>query len=62
MNAHNLAVSLAILAEYDREAPIAAEHDRIWVGVEPDAVSDEDCHRLGSLGWWVDDDTWTHFV
>lgn len=66
---HTLAAYLdafKIFNEYasDLTFPITAEHDQIWVHVNPLIMSDEDVSLLYSLGWiYADfDDAWTKYV
>lgn len=56
--------AFAIFAKYTEVADLAAEHDVIYAGPRPSAVSVEDTERLEQLGWVVSDefDTFRHYV
>lgn len=52
---------LQIIAKYDPQFEMCAEHDQIWAGVGIE-VSEEDSNRLIQLRWFTDNDSWSHFV
>lgn len=55
---------MQIIAKYDPQFDMCAEHDQIWVGHDVE-VSEEDKKRLLDLNWFQDsdaDDSWSHFV
>lgn len=54
---------LEILNEYDPYAELAAEHDIIIVGIEPESMKEEDRSALNDLpGWHERKDDWGYFT
>lgn len=49
--------AFAIFATYEHTADVAAEHDEMWAGPDPDDVSPEHLAELEELGWHPDDCT-----
>lgn len=59
---HPIVEGLNILAAYDR-FEIAVGHDIIYAGpLEASEVTAEDAKRLKALKWFVEDDSFAHFV
>ena len=58
---------LEILAKYceNEKGDLTAEHDQIWAGptgsFNPESVDEEDFIELKRLGWFIDEDSWSHF-
>lgn len=49
------AEAFTIFAKYSDGADhVAAEHDEVFAGPDPDVVSSEDVARLEALGWRAD--------
>lgn len=44
-----------IFDKYEGYQEVAAEHDRIFAGPDPEIVSDEDKETLEEIGWHVDE-------
>lgn len=59
---------LQIIMKYDGNSDFAAEHDRIWAGIDygkaVTEMSDEDLVTMKANGWFIDDEfnCWTHFA
>ena len=58
-NYKSWAEAFTIFAKYDDKpyGEVAAEHDEIYAGPDPQDVSDEDLARLEVLGWHADEET-----
>jgi hypothetical protein len=39
-----------------------AAHDQVWVGSSDLSRAEEDIARLEELGWFIDEDSWSHFI
>lgn len=37
-------------------------HDQIWAGYDDGSMSEDDRAELKRLGWFFDNDGWSHFV
>lgn len=46
-----IAAAFAIFAKYDHEVGVAAQHDIILAGPDPDAVTAKDAAALIALDW-----------
>jgi hypothetical protein len=55
---------LELLAKYEPEASVDAQHDELFSGgPPPDEMSPDDVAELDSLGWLHDeDDGWSRFT
>lgn len=62
---NNILAGMQILAKYNPDFEVAAQHDQIWIGPGLIQVSSEDKKILEDLNWFVDseiDESWTHFT
>jgi hypothetical protein len=55
---------LHILKEDGPECSMRGEHDQIWFGGDShaDDASDDMKAYMDMLGWFIDEDSWSHFV
>jgi hypothetical protein len=58
---------LHILKEEGPQYWMSAEHDQIWFGgrddeTSPDDASDDMKAYMDTLDWFIDEDSWSHFV
>lgn len=61
---NKILAGMQIIAKYNPDFHVSAEHDQIWVGPGFIQVSAEDAKNLDDLDWFVDnqiDNSWTHF-
>lgn len=57
-----IAEGLQIVLKYDDgDGEVAVGHDQMWIGAGV-TVSDEDKNRLKDMGWFEDEESWSHFV
>ena len=64
MTVKDIASVLTIFNKYgDFEATdLAADHEQIWIGgPELKDMSEEDQKAVDKLGWFEDEDSWSHF-
>lgn len=58
-SALNIAKAVGIIAEYEEDAVITAEHDQIWCGQgngkSITEITDEGKEILEGLGWFIDE-------
>jgi hypothetical protein len=48
--------------EYSNEE-FAADHEQIWIGgPNEDELSEADREAVDKMGWFIDEDSWSHFV
>ena len=54
---------LQILLKYFPVGDFSADHDQVWAGGDLEAVeiSESDKVRLEELGWFLDEDYYSHF-
>ena len=53
---------LDIIEKYEPDADFAAQHDQIWCGeYSPALMTKEDKKYMEELGWFEDEDSWSHF-
>jgi hypothetical protein len=54
---------LQILSKYFPNGDFHGEHDQVWAGGELDEIeiSKEDKERLEELGWFIDEESYSHF-
>ena len=53
----NIIKALEIFLKYDNpEYPFHCEHDKLYVNIDPEKVSDEDIVELDNLGFFVDEE------
>lgn len=52
----SLAKAFMIFAKYEGPQNVAAEHDKIFAGPNPEAMTVEDINALHSLQWYPDND------
>lgn len=55
---------LQILTKYSDETDYAFEHDQCWFHDYEETItkmSDEDFIRMYELGWFEDENSWSHF-
>lgn len=56
---------LTIIAQYvedDDHCFIRADHDQIWAGYDDGSMTAEHRAEIKQLGWFFDNDGWSHFV
>ena len=55
---------LAIIAKYEPNADVAAEHDILYVGsiATREQMTEGERTRMEELGWREDTDSWAHFT
>lgn len=64
---NRFAKGVGILLTYcdsDEELHVSFEHDQIWLGNFAQTVKKMDratVNRMGKLGWFEDEDSWSHF-
>lgn len=62
-NVKGLAEALTILAKYEPDSSYCFEHDQMWACRDTlEGMSDEDKKRLGELGWFHDEESWSKFA
>lgn len=56
--------ALTICKKYDEDGfhGLAAEHDVVYLPLDPEKVSPEDAKRLEELGWHIEYDSYAHYV
>lgn len=62
MTALSLITALEIITRHDSGASVYAEHDQIWVGDSDLPLTPDERAVLDGLGWFEDEDSWTHFT
>ena len=66
MDIKTLIKGLNIIIKYEPNAEIYPNYDQIWVGEEPELVSESDTKILKDDGWFISNDdvcdnAWSHF-
>ncbi len=60
---NKILAGLQILATYSPDFEMAAEHDQIWAGhTDQIKMSSEDLEQMRKMGWFIDMDSWSHYV
>lgn len=51
-----------LIAKYEPDADMHAEHDQIWFGeYRPEEMTEAEREKMKRLGWFVDAESWSHF-
>lgn len=64
---NRLSAAMAILAKYSNLVGMGGyrfEHDQMWYGAFDEYVavmSEEDMERMGQLGWFISEESWSLF-
>ena len=58
----NILEGLKIIEKYDASSDFCAEHDQVFCGSYDLPMTDEDKEKMDELGWFEDDDSWSHFT
>jgi len=57
---------LTLMKKYHSNIRYAVGRNQIWCGVDFDEsvaeMSDEDVRSMAEMGWFQDEDSWSHFV
>jgi len=56
---------LAVLLQYSDDIPCSCEHDQIWAGdfeATVEKMTKADVELMAKLGWWEDEEAWSHFT
>jgi hypothetical protein len=52
-----------LILQLNGATTVDAEHDQIWVHpIGPNGLPDDHAKRLKELGWFEDDELWSHYV
>jgi hypothetical protein len=58
---NKILAGMQIIAKYDEDFCTDAQHDQIWAGPGVD-MNEEDTQAMLSLGWFWDEESWSHFT
>lgn len=58
---NQILAGLQIIAKYDEDFNMCAEHDQIFAGVDIE-MSEEDQKVMKELGWFWSEESWSHFT
>lgn len=50
------------ILKLDEEKAVCAEHDQIWVDSDEIELSKKELAEINTMGWLIDDGTWSHFA
>ena len=60
---HRILSGMNLIAKYEPDADIHAEHDIICFGrYQPDLMTKEERGQMERWGWFEDEESWSHYV
>jgi hypothetical protein len=58
---HRILSGMNLIAKYEPDADLSAEHDIIWFGhYQPDLMTEEEREQMKRWGWHEDMESWSH--